>query len=188
MIKICTNCNNEFSSTLPTLTCSEICKKIRVKEIRKKHYENNKEKILTKNKKYFNKNKKFILKQQYENNKEKRKQYAKEYYHKTKDIRKEHKTEYLKEHYKNNKARYIAHDAKRRASKLNATPVWLSKFDHDYIKHIYIQAKELQKLDGIPRHVDHIIPLQGKTVCGLHVPWNLQILTATENASKGNRI
>ncbi len=70
----------------------------------------------------------------------------------------------------------------------NATPSWLTKFDHDYIKHIYVQDKELEKLDGTPRHVDHIIPLQGKTVCGLHVPWNLQILTAIENTSKGNRI
>jgi len=56
----------------------------------------------------------------------------------------------------------------------------------DYIKHLYIQAKELEKLDGIKRHVDHIIPLQGEYVCGLHIPQNLQILTANENCKKGN--
>lgn len=78
--------------------------------------------------------------------------------------------------------------AKRHSNKLKRTPKWLTKFDYDYIKHIYIQAKELEKLDGIKRHVDHIIPLQGKNVSGLHLPWNLQILTAEDNIKKGNKL
>jgi 5-methylcytosine-specific restriction endonuclease McrA len=80
------------------------------------------------------------------------------------------------------------HSAKRRCSKLQRTPKWLTIFDKQYIRHIYTQARELEKLDGIKRHVDHIIPLQGKTVCGFHVPWNLQILTADENLNKSNKL
>ena len=77
--------------------------------------------------------------------------------------------------------------AKRRAKKLQATPHWLTEKDHDRIKHIYWMADLITKITGEQHHVDHITPLQGENVCGLHVPENLQILTATENLSKGNK-
>jgi tRNA nucleotidyltransferase/poly(A) polymerase len=86
-----------------------------------------------------------------------------------------------------NLERHCAQQNKRRATKLNATPKWLTDFDYDYMLSIYTQAKQLEILDGIERHVDHIVPLRGKNVSGLHVPWNLQILTATENISKNNK-
>lgn len=67
--------------------------------------------------------------------------------------------------------------AKRRAKELHATPVWAEV--------AAIKALYAARPDG--HHVDHIVPLQGKNVCGLHVFNNLQYLTATENWSKGNR-
>ncbi len=70
-----------------------------------------------------------------------------------------------------------AKTAKHRAAKLNATPKWA---DLDKIKEIYISCPK-----GF--HVDHIIPLQGVAVCGLHVEINLQYLIAKVNQSKGNR-
>lgn len=68
--------------------------------------------------------------------------------------------------------------AKRRAAKLQATPDWA---DIKAIEQIYADCP-----DG--HDVDHIVPLQGKTVCGLHVPWNLQPLVAKVNHSKSNKL
>lgn len=89
---------------------------------------------------------------------------------------------------KNNIGKVNANTAKRRSQKLQATPPWLTKAQLLEIQQYYIDAVKLTKETGIPHHVDHIIPLQGESVRGLHVPWNLQILTAKENISKGNRI
>ena len=69
---------------------------------------------------------------------------------------------------------------RRRATQLNATPKWLTKNDKEKIRKIYAKCPK-------GYHVDHIIPLRGKSVCGLHVPNNLRIITAHKNQSKGNR-
>ena len=84
---------------------------------------------------------------------------------------------------KNNKAVKNYHSSLRRASIRAATPAWA---DLDKIKEIYIEAARLTAETGIPHEVDHIIPLQGETVTGLHVHNNLQILTQEENRRKRN--
>lgn len=71
--------------------------------------------------------------------------------------------------------------ANRRAYKLKRTPKWLTVEQKANIKEIYRNC-------AIGYEVDHIIPLRGKEVSGLHVPWNLQYLPAKENAIKGNKV
>ena len=68
--------------------------------------------------------------------------------------------------------------AARRSSKMQRTPIWS---DLSKIRLIYAKAREAGMV------VDHIVPLQGKLVSGLHVPENLQIISAIENMKKGNR-
>ena len=88
---------------------------------------------------------------------------------------------------KRNPGVVVALVAKRRATKLSATPPWLTDDHHKAIQDFYWLAKDLEAISGEEYHVDHIVPLQGKSVCGLHVPWNLQILPSDLNLSKGNR-
>lgn len=86
-----------------------------------------------------------------------------------------------KEWTRSNKHKINAIQAKRRSAKINATPRWMTAMDFLLIKEIYKAAAILSM------HVDHIVPLQGKNVCGLHVPWNLQPLPAAQNIKKSNR-
>lgn len=122
-------------------------------------------------------------------NKEKVSEYMENWYKENKDsvleYRKQNKDR-TAEYYRNNRSRYNAHAAKRRASKLNSTPSWLTDRELELINQMYLDAKYLESKNGIKYHVDHIVPLQGENVCGLHVPWNLQVITAEENLIKSN--
>lgn len=89
---------------------------------------------------------------------------------------------------KENPEKANARNARRRANKLKRTPPWLTPEQHQQIQEFYTTAQRLTKETGIDHHVDHIFPLNGKTVSGLHVPWNLRVVTATENLSKSNRL
>lgn len=75
---------------------------------------------------------------------------------------------------------------KRRAR--NATPAWLTAEHKQQIREMYLAARRLTRDTGAKYVVDHIVPLRSQTVCGLHVPWNLQILTHEENCAKGNSL
>ena len=91
-----------------------------------------------------------------------------------------------KEWQKKNPGKCNALNAKRHAAKLQRTPPWLTKEQYEEIEQIYELAKELQWLSEESLEVDHIIPMQGKNVSGLHVSWNLQILPKSINCSKNN--
>lgn len=84
-----------------------------------------------------------------------------------------------------NKSKVSAKVMKRHCGKLQRTPNWLSKADNFEIECIYKYCGALREI-GFDYHVDHIVPLRGKDVSGLHVPWNLQVISAKENISKGN--
>jgi hypothetical protein len=82
-------------------------------------------------------------------------------------------------------ARSAQFSAERRAKQRLATPAWANKF---YIREIYHLARLRTKHSGIKHHVDHIIPIYGETVCGLHTEQNLQVIPATENIRKSNAL
>jgi len=74
-----------------------------------------------------------------------------------------------------------------RVAKLKRTPTWLSETDKWMIKEIYLLSALRTELTGVEWHVDHIIPLRGKKISGLHIPSNLRVITATENLHKSNK-
>jgi 5-methylcytosine-specific restriction endonuclease McrA len=108
-----------------------------------------------------------------------------------KQYRKENKyklSEQKKHYTKLNPQKVNAKSAKRKAKKLQATPPWLTVEHFKSIERFYVISKEMELISGVKYHVDHVVPLQGDTACGLHVPWNLQVIEASENLSKNNKL
>ena len=83
---------------------------------------------------------------------------------------------------------FARHSVKRRSSEKAATPLWITDEDKEKTKLIYLKRDFINEMTGIKHEVDHIHPIQGKHSCGLHVYWNLRIITATENRRKNNSI
>ena len=125
-----------------------------------------------------------------------------DYLKKYREENKDEISEVKKKHYRNNKEKtsarskewlkanpekHLAYSATRRAAKLQRTPSWLTEKDSADIEDFYYLAKAMSQATGVKYVVDHIIPLQGKLVSGFHHLGNLQILTESENASKGNK-
>lgn len=79
-------------------------------------------------------------------------------------------------------------NANRRANQLQRMPAWLSDEDKRRIKVKHAEARWMTAHTGIAHAVDHIYPLQGDSVSGLHVPWNLRVIPARENSRKSNKM
>lgn len=86
-----------------------------------------------------------------------------------------------------NKHKQAAYSSKKRADYLLRTPKWLDADAFKQMDEFFYTAHMLGMHTGIAYHVDHIVPLRGKIVSGLNVPWNLQILSKTENLRKKNK-
>jgi hypothetical protein len=87
--------------------------------------------------------------------------------------------------YDENRALRNAYSAAWRRACREQTPPWA---DFKQMKVFYEEAVRLTEATGVPHHVDHIIPLRGRNVRGLHVQTNLRVITATENVRKQNRL
>lgn len=181
-MKICSKCNQFLpldnyyfrkDSNSYRSWCKS-CEKARVKG-----YCNHNKEIIRKNKKeYYNKNKELI------------KQKSIKYYEKVKDcpMFKESNRKRNEEWRRNNPEKHAKKEQKRRLMLKKATPKWLCSEEINKIKSIYIKCKKFTKISNLfYYHVDHIIPLKGNNVCGLHVPWNLQIIEKTKNLKKFNK-
>lgn len=100
----------------------------------------------------------------------------------------EEKTRHKLAHKKENPDYYKELTNARRRRFRQATPKWLTPEQKLEIRLKYRLAIELSRRLGVPHAVDHIIPLQGEEVCGLHVPWNMEVITQEQNLKKSNKL
>ena len=99
----------------------------------------------------------------------------------------EHETKKIDIWQANNRDKMNASAATVRAKRRNRKPKWIKDVFVEEIKVWYKRAKMLNQFTGQKWEVDHIVPLNGKNVSGLHVPWNLQLLTKKQNRDKSNK-
>lgn len=95
----------------------------------------------------------------------------------------------LKKRWRTDNPLYVLSNNKNRRRKhRQATPPWLTKKQKSEMRELYKIAMTMTKITGIQYVVDHIHPLRSEVLCGLHVPWNLQVLTQEENLAKSNKV
>ena len=162
----CKSCQSAYNKAY------KVKNKDRITAYYKNYHEENKEYLNAASRKYYSENKEYFS------------DWSKEY-------RAEHGERlnaYDREWYKNNPENSNARSAKRRAAKLQRTPAYTETcpWQKFWLKEHYRTAKVLEEMTGVKYHVDHIIPLQGELVSGLHIAENLQVITAAENLSKHN--
>lgn len=100
----------------------------------------------------------------------------------------EEKQAYRQKWKANNVVQVRADTKARRRKHRDATPPWLTKKEKTEIRQLYQMAITMTKTTGEQYVVDHIIPLRGDFVCGLHVPWNLRVITQAQNLEKSNKL
>lgn len=191
----CKECVSEYSkqhylknrdAVLERCKARQVEKKDEIRRYSAEWYERNKERVLANSFEYRNR----------PEIKERERIRQKEYYEaRSQDIQKRRKEamtderrqrldRYSKEYYAKNAEYYTEKTIRRRRKLDKATPPWA---DLDAIRKIYRYASRITKTTGIEHHVDHIIPINGKKVSGLHVESNLRVIPATENRTKSNR-
>ena len=141
-------------------------------------------------------NQKRLAREWYERNKELAKERARAWalanpekryaiHRKNRETNREQHNAYNRKYFANNKDKRASYQAKRKATILQRTPKW--DIDAHLIVAKYQLAAMLSQASGIPHHVDHIIPLQGKNVSGLHVFSNLRVIPGADNVKKSNK-
>jgi hypothetical protein len=187
LTKVCTKCGVEKSVDCFSKQkgCSYGVKyecKVCDKQYKAQYYKANKAAIAEQHKAYYEANKNPFIQRSKAHREAYREAVAeqqKAYYQANKEAIAERQKVYRK----NNLHLINASGAKRKAAKLQATPSWTNK---EHIESLYLIAA-INRQGGYNLHVDHIVPLQSDTVCGLHCEANLQLLYASDNISKGNR-
>lgn len=162
-----------------------------------KYRKENREAILENKREHYRKNRERLLQEKKDGYKavaDVKRTYQREYYGRnTAEINKKSKEyivknpDYYKEFRKKHPEKLNAKEIKRKTAKINRTPSWLTEDDFWMIEEAYHLAAQRTELFGFKWHVDHIIPLAGKHVSGLHVPGNLQVIPWHQNLKKSNK-
>jgi hypothetical protein len=124
----------------------------------------------------------------YKKNRESRLLWQKDYREKNLEERRAYDRQQSKIYYNANKGSCMEKSSRRRACMIGATPPWVDEKHRQRLLSIYKTCRNVSEKTGKEHHVDHIVPLNGKNVCGLHVWWNLRIIPAKMNLSKGNKL
>lgn len=167
--KICSKTEKEVSFESQRMQCKK-CRSLYQKKIKHAWYQKNKEYARLKTKEWR------LL------NQEAKKAYRKNEY----DLNREGAKEKSRLYRKNNKDKVNHWSRMRQCEKSKRVPIWLTIDEKWLISEIYNLAKLRSECTGFKWHVDHIIPLRGKSVSGLHVPFNLQVIPEAVNKVKRN--